>query len=87
MELPARAITKSGEGARARTEADKVRVEPPFGLDPGWKERRVWARRREVAVGLGAYLTLTWEGRGILFALVCGALGGWAVIGGLIQSP
>ena len=64
---------------------DSVRMKPPFGLDPGWKARRAAARRKEVVVGLGAYLALTWEGRGILLALFAGALGGWAVIGGLVE--
>lgn len=60
-----------------------VRLKPPFGIDPIWKERRVAARRREVVVGLGAYLALTWEGRAILLAVFVGTLGGWAIIAGL----
>ena len=68
----------SGKEAAA---ADQVRLQPPFPLDPSWKTRRTWARRREVVVGLGAYLALTWEGRGMLLALMCGVLGAWAIVG------
>lgn len=57
-----------------------VRIKPPFELNPVWKERRAAARRREMLVGIGAYLALTWEGRGILVALLVGALAGWIVI-------
>lgn len=73
----------TGQRQRQRRQgtADQARRQPPFPLNPAWKSQRTWARRREVIVGLGAYLALTWEGRGILLALVCGALGGWAIIG------
>lgn len=62
-----------------------VRLVPPFGLNPCWMEQREAARTKEVVVGMGAYLALTWEGRGILLAVVLGALGGWVVIGSLLQ--
>lgn len=81
LEIPAVAIPAPAREGEPHGEADKVRMEPPFPLDPNWRVRRTWARRREVVVGLGAYLALTWEGRGILLALVCGALGGWAIVG------
>ena len=87
LEIPASAIPQPGpDSDTTGRRADQVRKHPPFELDPGWKARRAWARKREVVVGLGAYLTLTWEGRGILLALMCGALGGWAVIGGLVAA-
>ncbi|KAL8716383.1 MAG: hypothetical protein Q9220_000290 [cf. Caloplaca sp. 1 TL-2023] len=57
-----------------------VRLHPPFEVDPAWKERRKAARRKEIVVGLVAYLILTWEGLGILLALIVGVLGGWAII-------
>ncbi|KAI4184549.1 MAG: hypothetical protein LQ348_004531, partial [Seirophora lacunosa] len=57
-----------------------VRTRPPFPVDPRWRERRAAARRKEVVVGVLAYLFCTWEGMGILLALLVGALGGWAVV-------
>lgn len=57
-----------------------VRLVPPFGVDPLWREKRETARRKEVVVGMAAYLVLTWEGRGVLVAIVFGALGGWAIV-------
>ena len=57
-----------------------VRLVPPFGLNPLWMEQREAARTKEVIVGIAAFLVLTWEGRGISFAVVIGALGGWAAI-------
>ncbi|KAI4114553.1 MAG: hypothetical protein LQ345_004689 [Seirophora villosa] len=57
-----------------------VRTRPPFPVDPRWRERRAAARRKEVVVGMLAYLFWTWEGMGILLALLVGALGGWAVV-------
>ena len=62
-----------------------VRLAPPFGPNPLWMEQREAARTKEVVVGIGAFLGLTWEGRGILLAIVFGALGGWAVIRSLLQ--
>ena len=96
LEIPAVAIpappedrNHEGEGVatgqQGQDPADQVRRKPPFPLNPDWKSQRTWARRREVIVGLGAYLALTWEGRGILLALVCGALGGWAIVGSQVN--
>ena len=65
---------------------DSVRMNPPFELNPAWKSDRTSARIREIVVGLAAYLTLTWEGNGILLALICGALGGWALISSITES-
>ena len=73
-----------GEGDNGGKKLD-VRLVPPFGLNPLWMEQREAARTKEVVVGIGAYLALTWEGRGVLLAIVVGALGGWAVIGSLLQ--
>lgn len=73
---------EEGDGARMPVD---VRLVPPFGLNPCWMEQREAARTKEVVVGMGAYLALTWEGRGILLAIVFGALGGWAVIASLLQ--
>lgn len=65
---------------------DDVRLVPPFDIDPTWMRRRKTARRKEVVVGVAAYLGLTWEGRGILLAVVLGALGVWVVVGILFAS-
>lgn len=62
-----------------------VRLVPPFGIDPLWREKRETARTKEVVVGIAAYLALTWEGRGILIAIVFGALGGWAIVRSSLQ--
>lgn len=78
--IPAEAIPEPGPDAVV----EGVRMKPPFGIDVRWKERRAVARRKEVLVGLSAYLALTWEGRGILLALICGAAGGWALIESMI---
>jgi len=51
----------------------------PFGLDTEWRRRRTTARRREVVVGVGAYLGLTWEGRGLVLATLIGLVGIWLV--------
>lgn len=59
---------------------DDVRCNPPFSLDPAWKSRKIAGRRREIAVGVGAFLCLTWEGRGILIAVFLGILGTWWII-------
>lgn len=52
-------------------------VVPPFPLDPLWEQKRAAARRGELAVGVCAYLGLTWEGNGLLLASVAGAVGAW----------
>lgn len=63
-----------------------VRLVPPYGLDALWREKRAAARRTEVVVGVLAYLALTWEGRGVLVAILCGAVGGWAVVRSLVDK-
>lgn len=64
---------------------DDVRIQPPFELDPHWGQRREIARVKEVVVGIASYLSLTWEGRGILLAILFGALGGWAIVKSLLE--
>ncbi|KAL8804257.1 MAG: hypothetical protein Q9200_005906 [Gallowayella weberi] len=82
MKIPLTAIP-APSGAR-QADLDDVRTHPPFELDPPWRERRRVARRKEVVVGVGAYLSLTWEGRGIVVALIVGALLGWFFIQGVL---
>lgn len=52
-------------------------VAPPFPLDPLWEQKRAAARGRELAVGVFAYLALTWEGNGLVLASIAGAVGVW----------
>ncbi|KAL8674183.1 MAG: hypothetical protein Q9168_001434 [Polycauliona sp. 1 TL-2023] len=59
---------------------EDVRINAPFDIDPRWRERRQVARRKEILVGVLAYLSLTWEGRTIVLALIIGALLGWFVV-------
>ncbi|KAI4240164.1 MAG: hypothetical protein L6R40_005297 [Gallowayella cf. fulva] len=80
MSIPWKAIPTPDE---SRSEGDK-RTNPPFDIDPRWKEKRKVARRKEIIVGLLAYLVLTWEGRGILVALLVGGLLGWYFVGGVL---
>ncbi|KAL1646514.1 hypothetical protein SLS58_003099 [Diplodia intermedia] len=63
----------------AKDADDDVRTRPPFPLNPDWRARRDAARRREIAFGVLAYLTWTYEGNVVLVALVVGALGVGAV--------
>ena len=60
------------------------RMEPPFPIDPTWQERRAMARRREIVVGLGAYLTFTWKGR-VMIGVVVAALSGWVIMRSLLE--
>ena len=59
-------------------------VRPPYAIDPEWRQKRAAARRREIVLGLVAYFGLTWEGNGFLIATILGALGGWAIIKGIL---
>ena len=52
----------------------------PFTIDPSWRTRRDAARRKEIAYGLLAYLTWTYEGNALLLATTVGAVGGWLII-------
>ncbi|EXJ80578.1 hypothetical protein A1O1_08724 [Capronia coronata CBS 617.96] len=56
----------------------------PFTIDPEWKGRRAMARRKELVVGLLAYLALTREGNGLLAATTIGAVGGWLILRSLL---
>lgn len=62
------------------------RLNPPAAIDPTWRERRDWARRWEILVGIASYLSLTWEGNGLLLGTLIGATGGWLVIRSLLAS-
>ena len=66
--------------------ADDVRMHPPFEIDPRWREKRAAARRWEIAVGILAYLGLTWEGNGIILAIVVGVLAGWGFVSSMLNA-
>jgi hypothetical protein len=65
---------------------DDIRMQPPFSLDPHWKARRDVARKKEIVVGILAYLSLTWEGNGLLVATIIGGIGGWFIISSMLFS-
>lgn len=66
--------------------ADDVRLRPPFKIDAQWKNKRATARKKELVIGLLAYLGLTWEGKGLLAATVIGAVGGYFIIRSLLAT-
>lgn len=65
---------------------EDLRLHPPFAINPDWRQKRATARRKEILVGVGAYISLTWEGRGILLAMLIGALSAWALVQSMVQS-
>ena len=52
----------------------------PFSVDQNWKSRRNAARRKEVLVGVLAYLGLTREGNWLLLATTLGIFGAWVAL-------
>jgi hypothetical protein len=71
--VPLTAVSHTGQGDTA-----------PFGIDPDWRSRRALARKKELVVGLLAYLGMTREGNGLLAATVIGLVGGWLIIRSLL---
>ncbi|KAK7511713.1 Endonuclease/exonuclease/phosphatase [Phyllosticta citriasiana] len=63
------------------SDSSHPRNQPPFPLSPDWKQRREAARRKEIAVGVLSWLGLTWEGNGVLLAVVVGWVAVWGVLG------
>ena len=59
-------------------------VKPPFVIRKDWREARAAAKRYELAVGLAAYLGLTWEGEALLAGTVFGVVGGYLVLRAMI---
>ncbi|KAG9783056.1 hypothetical protein ABEF93_000900 [Exophiala dermatitidis] len=74
------------QNAAAAAAAAKAAAKAPFPIDPNWRSRRASARKKELLVGLMAYLALTREGNGLLGAAVVGALGGWLVLRSLLMA-
>jgi hypothetical protein len=54
--------------------------EPPFEIVDGWRERRANARRLEILVGIGAYLSLTGQGQAVLAGSAVGIVGVWFLL-------
>ncbi|KAL8736382.1 MAG: hypothetical protein Q9181_002434 [Wetmoreana brouardii] len=81
LRLPLKAIPAPEDGQGE----GHVRMRPPSDIDPDWRARRAVARRKEIVVGLLAYLSLTWEGRGVVVALAIGTLGGWAIVRSMLE--
>ncbi len=82
LSLPAMAIPAPPE----ETADDDVRTHPPFTIDPQWREKRAIARRKEIIVGLLAFLGLTWEGKIVLLATIIGASGGWFIMMSILAT-
>ena len=59
---------------------DDVRRRPPFPIDPAWQEKRSSSRSKELMVGYLGYLSMTWQGGGLVLATVVGAVGVWVVL-------
>ncbi len=55
-------------------------TEPPFPLSPRALSLRSAARTCEIVVGVLAYFSTTWEGRGILLATAIGLFSGWLIL-------
>ncbi|KIX10213.1 uncharacterized protein Z518_01294 [Rhinocladiella mackenziei CBS 650.93] len=72
--VPLTAVLNAGQGES-----------PPYPIDPEWRNKRALARKKELVVGILAYLTMTWQGRGLLVATAIGALGGWLMIRSMIR--
>ena len=61
-------------------------VKPPFAIRKDWQEARAAARRYEFAVGVAAYLALTWEGEALLGGTVLGLIGGYLALRAMIGT-
>ncbi|KAI9715057.1 MAG: hypothetical protein M1812_006174 [Candelaria pacifica] len=82
VSVPLRANSKPSNGSEGGGDVSR---QSPFAIDPQWREKQEWARKKEIVVGLMAYVGYTWEGTGVLLATVVGAVGGWLVLSSLIR--
>lgn len=69
----------------ALMQALKQMPAPPISITSDWRTQRDYARYREIAVGAMAYLTLTWEGNGVLLASVLGGIGGYLMLRAMLD--
>lgn len=63
-----------------------VRYQPPYEIDPWWRGKRRMARFKEINVGCLAYLLLTWEGNGLLLAMISGSIIGRAILERIFET-
>lgn len=63
-----------------------VELQPPLSPRRDWKEARATAKRYEMAVGLGSYLTWTWEGEALLAGSVAGIVGGYLALRAMLGT-
>ena len=66
--------------------AGDVREQPPFSINPLWKSYRADARRKEIVVGVLAYLSMTMEGRALTVATVLVGLGVYLILRSLLSG-
>jgi hypothetical protein len=62
----------------------QMRIEAPYPLNPNFAGFRAAARRREVFIGIFAYLSTTREGNSILAGLLAGAIASWYIMQSLV---
>jgi hypothetical protein len=61
------------------------RLNPPYHFTENWKERRAYARKKEIVIGWLLYVTWTWDGWVILLSINLGAFGGWIMMKSLLS--
>lgn len=79
-------LVPSGPISEPSNNQDDIRLRTPFDIERDWKSRRGIARKKEIAVGIAAYLGLTWEGNGLLLATIVGTVGSWLIISSLLAT-
>ncbi|EON65712.1 hypothetical protein W97_04951 [Coniosporium apollinis CBS 100218] len=76
VSVPLEALDKDDQDIRSR---------PPFPINPRWQAQRAAARRKEIIVGVLAYLSLTREGNAVLAGVAGGLLAGWFVFKAILE--
>jgi hypothetical protein len=64
---------------------DDPRISPPYDINPDWMTERQKAKRWELAFGIGTYLTVSWEGRLVVLAIVAGLVGGFYMLRAMLN--
>jgi hypothetical protein len=62
----------------------QIKIDTPYPLNPRFAGLRQVARRKEVFVGIVAYLSTTREGNSILAGLLAGVIAGWYIMQSLV---
>ncbi|KAF2221960.1 Endonuclease/exonuclease/phosphatase [Elsinoe ampelina] len=70
-----RFTVSASQGQREEESEERVR----HSIDPDWEARRTRSARKDLVVGIGAYLVTTWEGRLAVVGMLAAALGAGAV--------